>query len=369
MKIRRIGLYHLRLPLNFIFKTAQTSLNHRETLVIRAEDELGHTGYGEAVAFNEPFYTRETLPGSKAVLLNDYIPGLIGREISHPFDIHAGMDLSYPMAEAGLENALLDLYARRMHRPIMDVVFEERRNTRIAAGMALGDLDNETLIRQIAEYRREGYTRFKLKIKPANGLAKLKAIRAVYPDLNLLADANMSYRPEQMAGLKALDQFNLLCIEEPLPAGSFAAYRTLQAEMKTPLCLDESIQTPADLKTAIAMRALGAVNIKVGRVGGMYYVRQMIELCRQHQIKYWIGSMVESGISRILHVQLASLKDTYIPGDLSPSRRYFPRDVIRPEITVEDGMIDVPGGWGLGVEIDEKALRDFTLDEVWQGGV
>ncbi len=368
MKVERIELFHVKIPLNFIFKSSQTILNHRETIIIKAVDELGNIGYGEVVAFNEPFYTNETLIDSKNVLINKYISMLINKDIKHPFDIHKWVDLSYPMALAGLENALVDLYAKSQKKSIMDVVFNEETNNEIYAGITLGDIDISSIIKQIDNYQKEGYTRFKIKIKPEDGFIKLKAIRERYPNIQLLADANKSYKIEQIEMIKKLDILNLLCIEEPLDSGNFLAYQKLQKEMNTPICLDESIETIDDLRTAINLKSLKVVNIKAGRIGGIYYVKQMIELCRKNNIEYWIGSMLESGISKILHVHLASLKDTYIPGDLSSSKRYFKKDLIKPEIIAENGIIKVPKGYGLGVEIDENILKNYTIDYIQIGG-
>lgn len=367
MWIERVELFQIRMPLKFIFKTSQTSVNHRETIVVKAADELGNTGYGEVVAFNEPFYTRETLKDSKNFLINRVLPNTVHQEIQHPFDIHKWHDLTYPMAVAGLENALTDLYARSRRQSIMDVVFNEETRNTIYAGIVLGDLDIPVLMQQIDSYRQEGYVRFKIKIKPEDGLSKLRAIRKKHPDIQLLADANRSYGFQQIHELKRLEELDLLCIEEPLAAPDFAAYRKLQEEINTPVCLDESIQTVDDLKRAVRFQACKVVNIKVGRIGGLYYARQMIEFCREQCIHYWIGSMIESGVSKILHVHLASLKDAYVPGDLSQSRRYFVKDIIRPEITVEKGMIEVPKGYGLGVEIDESSLKEFTVDHIQTG--
>lgn len=364
MLIKSIEIFQIRMPLNFTFKTSKTSFNQRETIVIKAVDELGNIGYGEVVAFNEPFYSNEVLIDSKRELINSYIPRLFNKEIKHPFELHKWIGLTYPMAISGLENTLLDLFARRHQKSIMDIVFTEATDDSIAAGIVLGDLDISSLLRQIDYYLKEGYTRFKIKIKPKDGFSKLKSIRERYPDIKLLADANRSYELHQINELKKLDQLDLLCVEEPLALMDLFAYQKLQEEMKVPICLDESIQTVGDLKTAIQFKACKVVNIKVGRVGGMYYVKQMIELCRENNIFYWIGSMVESGISKILHVHLASLKDTYIPGDLAPSRRYFQKDIIEPEIIAKNGMIKVPKGYGLGVEIDEKFLSAYTVDHI-----
>lgn len=362
MWIKRIELYHLSMPMKFTFKSSQALLNHRETLVIKATDERGNTGYGEVVAFNEPFYTQETLPESKRILVHHFIPSLLRKEMKHPFEIHQWLDLSYPMAMAGLENALGDLFARRQQQPIMRTVFKEETRDAIYAGMVLGDLDITSLFNQVEEYAQEGYIRFKFKIKPEDGYTKLKLIREKYPDLMLLADANKSFKSNQVQELKRIDELGLMCLEEPLASGDLLDYQKLQEQLKTPLCLDESVQTMEDLNSALQLKACQVVNIKVGRVGGLYYVQQMIEACRKHHIHYWIGSMMESGISKILHVHLASLKDNYIPGDLSPSRRYFSQDVIRPEIMASQGLIQVPKGPGIGVDVDDDALKYFTRD-------
>jgi len=368
MKIEKIELFHIKMPLNFNFKTSQTSIKYRETIVIKVEDELQNKGYGEVVSFNEPFYTNETLVVSKQILVNEYIPKLIHKVMNHPYDIHKCIGITYPMALAGLENSLIDLYARQNKQSIMKLVFNEDTNEKIYAGVVLGDLDIPILIKQIEDCQKEGYIRFKIKIKPKDGFIKLKAIRKNYPNIQLLADANKSYKFDQINELKKLDVLNLLCIEEPLISLDFLTYQKLQKELQTPICLDESIQTINDLKIAIKFKAFKVVNIKVGRVGGLYYAKRMIDLCRENNIKYWIGSMVESGISKILHVHLASLNDTYIPGDLSSSKRYFKKDIIKPEIIVENGIIKVPKGYGLGVEIDEDILKHYTIDYIKVGG-
>jgi O-succinylbenzoate synthase len=366
MHIKKIELFHIKMPLNFTFKTAQTSMNYRETIIIKTCDELNNIGYGEVVSFNEPFYTNETLEISKQVLINEYIPTI--KDIEHPFDIHKNLDVTYPMALAGIENALIDLYSKRNRKSIMELTFNEITDEEIYAGVVLGDLEIPKLIKQIEAYKKEGYIRFKIKIKPQDGFIKLKAIRESYPDIKLMADANKSYSIEQIDELKKFDELNLLCIEEPLNSESLLEYQKLQKELNTPICLDESIQTVNNLKTAIQLKAFKVLNIKVGRVGGLYYAKQMIELCRENNIKYWIGSMVESGISKILHVHLASLKDTFIPGDLSSSNRYFKNDIIKPEIIAQNGKIKVPNGYGLGVEIDEGILKGFIIEHREIGG-
>lgn len=367
MTIKKIELFHIEIPLNFTFKTSQATIKNRETIIIKITDKDNIVGYGEVVAFNEPFYTNETLVDSKIVLVNKFIPRLINNNIRHPFDIHKMFDITYPMALAGIENALLDLYAKQQRKSILDIVFKEEKNATIYAGVTFGDEDIDSILIKIKEHLHEGYIRFKIKIKPKDAYIKLKAIREKYPHIQLFVDANRSYSIKQINEIKKLDQFDLLCIEEPLDFENLIYYQKLQELIHTPICLDESISSIEDFQKAIQLKAFKVINIKVGRLGGLYYTKEIIDLCRIHNIKFWIGSMVESGISKILHVHLASLKDTYIPGDLSASKRYFQNDIITPEIIVNNGVIEVPRGYGLGVDINYKALNQYTLDHIILG--
>jgi len=337
-------------------------MDHRETLIIKIHDAFGHVGFGEIVAFNDPFYTEETIEIAKRISTETILPQLMGMRIEHPFEIHSLFDNKYPMTVAGFENALLDLYSKRKKQFILDLVFQEEMSSEIASGIAIGDGDIDSTIKKMNEYHWNGHSRFKIKISPLNGFEKMKAIREAFPDMTLLVDANRSYGIDDINELRKFDALDLACIEEPLRKSDFQFLPELQRQMKTPVCLDESILSMEDLENAIKLKAFKVLNIKIGRVGGLFYAKQMIEMCREHDIKFWIGSMLESGISKILHVYLSSLKDVYIPGDLSASERYFDHDLIRPDIKVVDGKIRVRKGVGLGVEVDEMRLVSQTID-------
>lgn len=353
--------------MKFVFHTVKTSLPERETLVLKLSGEDGNVGYGEIVSFKEPFYTEETLEYSKKVLEKDYIPYLLKNDISHPFSFHEHCIHNVPMAECGVENALLDLYARQQGENIISMVFREQKNPTIALGIVIGDLETSAVCTQIEKGYCSGCRRFKVKINPDNGVKKLQEIRKEFPHIMLLADANQSFPLSESMQLKELDPFNLLCLEEPFAVNNILDYKKIQKEFQTPICLDETIQTLEDLKTGIQMACFQVLNIKAGRVGGLYYAREMIHICRQHGIRFWIGSMVETGISKILHVQMAALKDVYIPGDLSDSTRYFEEDVIKPPIQFEGGRMKVPDAPGIGVEINENVLRRMQKEyQVWE---
>lgn len=367
MKIKRVELFHVCLPMKFEFITAKESLSVRETLIIKLTNEKGMSGFGECAAFTTPFYTAETLSLAKKVLTEKYLPLLLKADIAHPFDIHNATDEKLPMAAAGVENALLALYAFENDENIISSLFSERLHSSVKMGMVLGDLPYQDLAERVRTYRAAGCNRFKIKIKPVDSYEKMERLTASFPDINFLTDANRSFRISQMHLLKRFDKLKLLCIEEPFMFHELMECTQLQKQFRTPICLDESIQTMGELKRAAELNMFQMLNIKIGRVGGLYYAKKMISFCRKNGIGFWIGSMVESGISKILHLQLAALPDVVMPGDLSDSRRYFENDLIDPPIAFTDGEMKIPTGNGIGVRVDERAIADYCID-TWVKG-
>ncbi len=381
--IQQIEILHLQLPLKFNFKSAKATLSKRDTLLIKVKDNSGLTGYGEVVAFTEPFYTNETLSSALNLLKTKYIPELLAEKINHPFDVHAIFDLSSPMALAGLENALLDLYAKRHNKNLIEMLFEEKLSAQIDVGIALGDMPYAQLEHMVAKYVEQGCKRFKFKIFPSadwSCLKKLQQIRQKFPNLIMLADANASYsfNKTHMEELKAYNDLNLACIEEVFDLGArsihhynnddFDAYVDAMQQLQFKICHDESLLSLEDMHKAFEQKILKMINIKIGRLGGLFYITKVIDFCRKHHIPYFIGSMVESGISKILHVQLAALEGAYIAGDLSDSARYFEQDLITPPIVSRQGKILVPRGIGIGVQIDKLTLKKYTKNE-WYFGI
>ncbi len=356
MRIKEVTIYHVDMPMKFTFQTAKETLDHRESIILEVVDESGQSGYGETVSFTSSFYTKETLDISWEILKEKYIPQILRKEIQHPFDIHQWFGRQCPMAVAGLENALLDLYAKKRNENLIESVFREKVKSEIDLGIVLGDLQIQELLYKVDEYHKQGCKRIKIKVKPEDGYEKMHKVVSYFPDVSFAADANRSFHISQFNDVMKFDRLGLLCMEEPFMVDSIEECRNMQQRIKTPICLDESIQTMEDLKKAASCNAFQILNIKIGRVGGIFYVKQMIEYCRKHKIGYWIGSMVESGISKILHTQLAALKDTYMAGDLSDSGRYFEKDFIIPEISFRNGKMKYPEGAGLGIQVDKTSI-------------
>ncbi|WP_126939400.1 o-succinylbenzoate synthase [Veillonella sp. VA142] len=367
--ITNITLYHVQLPMKFTFKTAKGELGVRDTLIVRLEDEAGYVGYGECVAFVEPFYTKETVASCWDVLCTQYLPNVLGKEATMTLPkrwLSEGM----PMTVASVENALLHLQCAHLGVNTVEYVLQQPLIPTVPTGIVIGDVPLDTLVDAVTGYVSQGCQRIKLKVSPKDGYERVQRVRSAYPDLMLAVDANQSYSYQDMDKVRALNTFNLACIEEPFQIYSLEEYNrfktTHEWSITTPICLDESILNYDDLVYAHTHGLLDILNVKVGRLGGLRETAKMIQYCRDHGIQYWIGSMVESSISKWMHVQLAALGDAYMPGDLSDSLRYFEQDLTRPPIVSirkdcgAEGLsqcIEVPKGAGLGVDVDLEMIE------------
>jgi O-succinylbenzoate synthase len=272
------------------------------------------------------------------------------------------------MAKAGLELALWDLQGKKAGQPLRKLWGGER--TEISAGVSCG-IENTLpdLVERIGRYLEEGYRRVKIKIKPGWDIDACAAVRGKYPDLLLQADANGAYTPADAPRLRDLDAFGMLMLEQPYAPYDLWDHAKLQKEMRTPICLDESIVSETTTRQALEMGSCRVINIKVGRVGGFVESRRIHDLCAAHDIPVWCGGMLESGIGRAANLHIASLPDFRLPHDLSASNRYWKQDLIEPEIVLEkNGTIRVPAGPGIGVNPVAERIRKATRQmEVFRG--
>lgn len=371
--ITNITLYHVQLPMKFTFKTSKGEVGVRDTLIVRLEDEAGYVGYGECVAFVDPFYTKETVASCWDTLCTRYLPNLLGQETTTTLPQQWLME-GMPMTVASVENALLHLECHHLGVNTVEYVLQQSLLPTVPTGIVIGEVPLDTLVDAVSVYVSQGCQRIKLKVSPKNGYERVQRVRSAYPDLMLAVDANQSYTYEDMDKVRAFNEFDLACIEEPFQIDSLETYQQYRSMhdwgITTPICLDESILGYDDLVYAHTHGLLDVLNVKVGRLGGLRETAKAIQYCRDHGIQYWIGSMVESSISKWMHVQLAALGDTYMPGDLSDSLRYFERDLTRPSIISRiknysterlSQFVEVPNGAGLGVDIDIEALEAYCI--------
>ncbi|MDP4163501.1 MAG: o-succinylbenzoate synthase, partial [Bacillota bacterium] len=310
------------------------------------------------------WYTEETVKTSLHMMSDFLIPLLKQRPVSHPDETLAlfASIRGNKMAKAALEMALWDLYAKRKLLPLSRVLGGTQE--RIPAGVVIATDSISSAIEQIEHYLLEGYQRIKLKIHPGHDISVLADIRRHYPDLPIMADANSAYTLKDADRLKALDEFRLLMIEQPLAHDDIIEHSFLQKQLKTPICLDESIHSFDDVRKAVEFGSCQIINIKIGRVGGLLEAKKIHDYCVEREIKVWCGGMIEFGVSRAHNIALASLPGFTIPGDISASSRFWEQDIILPEVIVEKGFVKVPDAPGIGFSINAQRLKQVTLEKI-----
>lgn len=360
LRIVSVILYHVKMELKAPFSTSFGSMKTKECIVVEVRDREGLSGWGETTAFPSPWYTEETVKTNAHLLVDFLIPLLWKAPLHHPQELADRFRVirGNHMAKAALEGAVWDLYAKQQGKPLYQVWGGERGE--IEVGVSLGIAPLHQLLNQIEEGMEAGYRRVKVKIKPDWDRDVIAEIRRHFPHLPLMVDANGAYTLEDMDRLMALDDFALLMIEQPLGYDDLVDHAKLQERLSTPLCLDESIASYEDVRLAQTLGSCQIINVKMSRVGGFWAAKKIHDYCVRHHIPLWCGGMLETGIGRAHNIALATLKQFVLPGDISASQRYWQEDIIEPEVRVEDGLIKVPSGPGIGYQVNRKKLEKYT---------
>jgi O-succinylbenzoate synthase len=363
MKIESLCLYHLRMPLVAPFETSFGREIDRECILVAAQAD-GLTGYGECVASYNPGYNYETTGTAWHILKEFVAPLVVQQDIQDALEFQSRVSgiRGHHLAKAGVEMALWDLLGKGSGRSLRELLGGDRH--RVEVGVSVGLQESpEVLVRTIRKYVEAGYARIKIKIKPGRDVGDTSAVRRAFPDLRLQVDANSAFTLESAQSLKPLDNLDLLLIEQPLFEDDIWDHHKLQQELRTPICLDESILSPRHARYALEMKACRVINIKAGRVGGLSQAVQVHDLCRAQGIPVWCGGMLETGVGRASNLALASLPGFTLPGDISASERYYSQDITVETFRLNaDSTIDVRSGPGLGVTIDQAALEHYTLN-------
>jgi o-succinylbenzoate synthase len=362
MRIENIELRHIRMELVSPFVTSMGTEYDEEHILVRVDGE-GLTGWGESVAEGTPFYSYETVQTAWHILKDFLIPSVLGRDLS---DIDEAIALyskvrGHMMAKAGLEAALWDAFAKTKNISLSEMLGGTRK--KIDVGVSIGIQSSvKELIHKVEGYLKEGYKRIKIKIAPGDDIRYVAALRKEFPDLLLQVDANSAYTLDDIDLFRKLDEYNLILIEQPLGYEDIFDHSKLQRELKTPICLDESIHSLDDTRAAIELDSCRIINIKPGRVGGFTESKMIHDYCASMKIPVWHGGMLESGIGRAGNVALASLPNFTLPGDISASKRYYREDIVEPEFIVNpDGTMNVPVKPGIGVDVSMKMVEKVTV--------
>lgn len=365
MKLDAITLNHLRMPLVSPFETSFGRSIHRECILISIQSG-GLTGYGECVADFDPGYSYETT-GTAWHILKDFIsPFLFSKEITgvEEFQHRGGAIRGHNLAKAGMEMALWDLRGKMEARSLKEMLSGEHAAVQVGVSVGLQS-SPKALVEAVEKYIQSGYGRVKIKIKPGRDVEDTVAVRSAFPDLILQVDANSAYTLSTWEALKPLDLLHLLLIEQPLNEDDIWDHAKIQKQLRTPICLDESIISPRHARYALEMKACQIINIKAGRVGGLSNAVAIHDLCRQQGVPVWCGGMLETGVGRASNLALASLPGFTLPGDISASNRYYIEDITHETFSLNpDSTINVPSSPGLGVTVNPAVVKKYSQAEL-----
>jgi O-succinylbenzoate synthase len=364
VKVDRVTIREIRMQLREPFEISSGVSHDRRVLLVTLQSG-GITAWGECVAGETPAYSYETTDTAWSILTDLILPRVSGSVMESSADLlHVFEGIrGHPMAKAAVEMAAWDLEAKARGGSLASLVGGVRDCVPVGVSIGLQPTDDE-LHRKVGDYIEEGYARVKIKIKPGRDVGMLRGLCDRFPDVAFMADANSAYSLEDLPCLRELDQLNLIMIEQPLAHDDYLDHARLQGEMETPICLDESIRSVRDAALALELGACRIINIKPGRVGGLSEAKAIHDLCVEHDMPVWCGGMLESGVGRAHNVALASLPGFTLPGDISASKRYWKEDIVTPEFVLNSGVIDVPSGPGIGVEVREDLVDAWSVRQV-----
>lgn len=354
------------MPLRFRFETSFGSTVIKDLLLVSVYGE-GGVGYAECVAMPNPYYNEETTETAWHMMEQFLIPKLFANPIETPEDVDR---LFAPvrrnnMAKAVLEGAIWDLYSKQKGISLAKALGGEK--SIIDVGISIGiEPTVGQVLDKVERHLGEGYKKIKVKIKPGFDVEVIRSIRERFGDaVPLMADANSAYTMEHLDVMKELDQYGLIMIEQPLAHDDIIDHAKLQKELRTPICLDESIHSVDDARKAIELGSCKIINIKVGRVGGLTESKRIHDFCQAHDIPVWCGGMIESGVGRAHNIAITALPNFTIPGDTAASSRYWDEDIVEPGVElVAPGQMAVPDRPGIGFTVNPQAVGKYVIRSV-----
>ncbi|MEV5962348.1 o-succinylbenzoate synthase [Kribbella sp. NPDC051952] len=360
VKITAARMHRVRMPLVHEFQTSSHRKKFLDHILVELEDACGAVGWGEIASPSDPYYAPETVETCWNIAERYLLPAVIGQGWDRPEQVSQlwAKVRGNQFAKAGVDVAAWVLWSTIQGVSLADALGGTR--TEVTAGVSLGiEPTIDDLLAEVERQTAAGYPRVKLKIAPGWDVEPVRAVRSAYPDLDLHVDANGIYTEDD--ALRALDEFGLTMIEQPFAPRDLLAHARLQQAISTPICLDESIETVADLDTAVSLGALEVLNIKVSRMGGLTAARAAHDRAQQVGIPVWCGGMHEFGIGRAVNVAVSSLPGFTLPSDVSASEKYYARDIVEPAVVAVEGVVQVPEATGLGHKVDIELIAANTV--------
>lgn len=363
MKIDRVTLTHVRIPLTEPFRISSGEIAEKDAILVGVSAG-GVTGFGEASPMSGSFYSSETPESVWKELSETIVPAVLKKRadsVSSANKVLKSLKAS-AFAKAGMETAFWDLEGQQSGKPLWKLLGGSERT--LESGLAVGIYPSiAQLLNAISRWMTDGYKRIKVKIQPGWDVGPLEAIRKEFGSISLMVDANAAYSEKDIPHLQNLDDFGLMMIEQPLPRKDLRAHAFLQSRVKTPVCLDESAEDAESVLEAINIKACRVINIKIQRVGGLQNAKEIHDICGEAEIPVWGGTMPELGIGGAQTLHLATLPNFRYPTDVESSLRWFVDDIVDPLIRAEKGAIRVAEGAGNGYTLRRKSIQRYMVAE------
>ena len=381
IRLSRVDLREISLPLKDPFRTSGGTVENRRILLLELHDVNGSSSWSECVAESLPSYSPDTVDTCWLAISEWIAPLVLGEYFESPDLIDGVIQRrirGHRMARAAVEMGMWALFAEHSKSSLAALLNDRTRypsgnrvpRTVVDTGVAFGlQPSPEILAERCAGAIDEGYRRIRMKISPDADVAHVRAAHdAVAGRIPVGVDGNCAYSLDvarHVSALEALDSFGLSMIEQPLSHDDLLQHATLQKCISTPLCLDESITGVERVAEMTALESARIVNLKAGRVGGFHQALAVHDACAAATIPVWCGGMLETGVGRAYNVALASLPNFTLPGDLSPSSRYWAEDITTEPWTMRDGKVRVPlERTGIGVDVNVEMVDRLTVRRV-----
>lgn len=361
MKIERVEVILFQVPLVSPFYISGGAVKVKESVLVKLYAD-GMVGFGEGSALPAPIYLPEYAAETFLLLRNYLAPSIVGKNFDTIEDFIQSYSFirGHNFAKTAVENAFWHLLSQKKEEPLWRLLGGSKSHIEVGESLGIRDSVDE-LLHEVAERLDEGYKRIKVKTKPGWDIKPIRAIRERFGDIPLMVDANSSYSLEHTAIFKELDEFNLTMIEQPLSYDDIIDHAELQRQIRTPVCLDESILSLEDARKAIQIGACRIINIKPGRVGGLYESKKIHDLCVANEIGVWCGGMFETTIGRFFNLSISSLHGYNYPADMSPAALLFTEELVQRPLEVHGGLVPVPDSLDQ-FGIDEKLINKFAVE-------
>lgn len=364
MRLDDISAFHVSMPLKAPWKTAFSDEYAIDTVLVRLRSG-GLEGWGEAAPYAAPQFCPEWADGCLRLIRNVFAPRLIGCDIDSGTDLQAQLG-SYKgnfFAKAAIDTAWWDLHAKTLDQPLWRVIGGDSPVVDVGADIPVQD-DRSKLLDDVRKAAEAGFRRTKLKFRRDSGADMVAAVCEAVPDMVVHIDCNSGFTLADLPLFRELDGLGLAMIEQPLGWNDLVDHARMQAELKTPICLDESITSLDRVRKTVETGAARMINIKHGRVGGLTNALEIHSYCTEHQLPFWIGGMLESFVGQGVSLALATLPGVAYPGDIFPDGRLYAADLAGPPMQLSGpGQMVAPERSGHGFEPSAEKLAEFLVTE------